>query len=98
LTTATDNTATVTATSYNFNGPGAATWAMQNYGRASDTKPTIPNYKFYGSDCTNFVSTAWARGGKVPQNTTWHGEGAIDRVLIDGSHAFIRVKDFRSYW
>ncbi|MEU4687707.1 amidase domain-containing protein [Actinoplanes sp. NPDC023714] len=84
-----------------FDGVAAQNWAKANYAKTSKSKPTIPNYKFYGSDCTNFVSAAWNRGGRIPMTNNWHQARWYNNdgyYFEEGSYSFIRVKDFRSRW
>ncbi|MBB2942070.1 hypothetical protein FB565_001783 [Actinoplanes lutulentus] len=84
-----------------FDGVAAQNWAKANYAKTSTSNPTIPNYKFYGSDCTNFVSAAWNRGGKIPMTNNWHQARWYNNdgyYFKEGSYSFIRVKDFRSRW
>jgi hypothetical protein len=84
--------------------PAERAWAFYGYGAANYALAYAlsdpPFYKHYGSDCTNFVSTCWNRGGGVPMSIYWHeaNYGWNGYFFYEGSYSFIRVRDFRSYW
>ena len=82
------------AQAYSFYAYGATQWAIQ-YAYSDPS-----GYKHYGEDCTNFISTAWNRGGGVPMGLDWHQAnfGWNGYWYYEGSSDFIRASSFRHYW
>lgn len=80
------------ADTYSNNGPVTVPYPFNAVGVGS-VNPT-------SGDCTNFVSSAWHVGGKLPMMDTWRDRAGWTHLLDDRdiTNAWAGVTDFVNYW
>jgi hypothetical protein len=77
-----------------FNRQGAVRYARRWYNGYN-----TPRYPVFKGDCTNFVSQAWHEGGGIAFGGDWYLHyRKWPYIHWDYGYAFIRVRNFRSFW